>query len=307
LARIILIVDLIQRRSNWKRLVIAEPWLTKNIRFLHVPKTAGSTFDECLFLQYLRPYLLRRHFVFSGNFKADKRRIDAMSRAARTDIVICTGHAPLTTGCEEFDAMPTVMLLRDPVERVKSFCQHVSEGKSPQLHDPVAQGAFDLDEFLAVDRLQLSNFQTRLLLGREGYQLPPGGADTLVAHAMESLESKVACFGVTEEFDRSLLLFREVLGWKGWPVYRSRNIGNPQARIQFEARHVARIEELNLIDMILYRLAREAFIRRLEQYGPKIEEQLTLFRTALAKSGSRFAIIDLARALGRTARAVRGA
>lgn len=180
-------------------------------------------------------------------------------------------------------------------------------GKSPQLHDPVAYGAFDLDEFLAVDQLQLSNFQTRLLLGREGYQLPPGDSDTLVARAMERLESKVACFGVTEEFDRSLLLFREVLGWKSWPVYRSRNIGNPQARIQFEARHVVRIEELNRIDMVLYRLAREAFIRRLGQYGPKIEEELPCFRAALAKSGWRFAIIDLARALGKTARAIRGA
>ena len=281
--------------------------MTEKIRFLHIPKTAGSTFDECLFLQYLRPYLLRRQFVFSGNFKADAKRIDAMSPAARSRIAICTGHAPLTTGCEEFDVMPTVMLLRDPVERVKSFCQHVSEGKSPHLHDPAAKGAFDLDEFLAGERFQLSNFQARLVLGREGYQLPTGDSDTLVARAVENLESKIACFGITEDFDRSLLLFKEVLGWKSWPVYRSRNVSDQQARIQFEARHVARIEELNRIDIALYQVAREAFIRRLEHYGPKIEEELPLFRAALGTSGARFAVIDLARGLGRAARAIRGA
>lgn len=281
--------------------------MTKKIRFLHIPKTAGSTFDECLFLQYLRPYLLRRQFVFSGNFKADAKRIDAMSPAVLGRIAICTGHAPLTTGCEEFDVMPTVMLLRDPVERVKSFCQHVSEGKSPYLHDPATKGAFDLDDFLAGERFQLSNFQARLLLGREGYQLPAADSDTLVARAMENLESKLVCFGITEDFDRSLLLFREVLGWKSWPVYRSRNVSDQRALIRFEARHIARIEELNRIDIALYQLAREAFARRLAHCGPKIEEELPLLRVALVTTRARFVVIDLARGLGRVARAIRGA
>ena len=281
--------------------------LTEKIRFLHIPKTAGSTFDECLFLQYLRPYLLRQQFVFSGNIKADTKRIEAMSPAARSRIAICTGHAPLTTGFEEFDAMPTVMLLRDPVERVKSFCQHVSEGKSPQLYSPSADGAFDLDQFLGSDRVQLNNFQTRLVLGRKGYQLPAGEPDDLARRAMALLESELACFGITADFDRSVLLFKHVLGWEKWPFYRSRNIGDPQARIQFEAHHIARIEEFNSIDIALYGMAREAFYRRLEQYRPKIEEALPEFRSALEKSGSRFAIIDLARALGRAARAFSGA
>lgn len=281
--------------------------MNKKIRFLHVPKTAGSTFDECLFLKYLWPYLLRRQFVFSGNFKADKQRIDAMSPAARNRIAICTGHAPLTSGCREFDGMPTVVLLRDPVERVKSFCQHVSEGKSPQLYDPAVNGAFDLDRFLAKDRVQLNNFQARLVLGRKGYQLPPDDADTLVERAMELLESKISCFGVTEDFDRSLLLFRDVLGWKSWPLYRSRNVSDPRARIQFEARHLARIEELNRIDIALYRRAREAFVRRLQQCGPKIEGELPQFRAALDKPSMRFVVIDLARGLGGISRAIRGA
>ena len=35
-----------------------------------------------------------------------------------------------------------------------------------------------------------------------------------------------AGYGLTEDFDRSLLLFRQVLGWRSWPIYRSRNAGN---------------------------------------------------------------------------------
>lgn len=281
--------------------------MTEKIRFLHIPKTAGSTFDECLFLQYLRPYLLRRLFVFRGRLAEDAQRIDGMSPAARDRIAICTGHAPLVTDIEVVDAMPTVTLLRDPVERVRSFCQHVSEGKSPRLYDPAVNGAFNLDEFLAVDRVQLSNFQTRMLLGRGNYQLPQGDSDALVAQGMAMLESKLACFGITEDLDRSLLLFREVLGWQHWPVYRSRNVSNPQARIGFEARHVARIRELNRIDIALYQLARELYVRRLEQYSAKFDRELPLFRAALNNTAPRFAILDFSRRLALVARMLRRA
>ncbi len=281
--------------------------MTEKIRFLHIPKTAGSTFDECLFLQYLRPYLLRRLFVFKGKLAEDAQRIDAMSPAVRGRIAICTGHAPLVTDIEVVDAMPTVTLLRDPVERVRSFCQHVSEGKSPKLYDPAANGVFDLDLFLAVHRVQLNNFQTRMLLGRGSYKLPHGDSDAIVAQGMNILESTLACFGITEDLDRSLLLFREVLGWQHWPVYRSRNVSNPQARIQFEARHVARIKELNRIDIALYELARELYDRRQEQYSAKFDRELPLFRAALKNTAPRFALLDFSRRLALVARMLRRA
>lgn len=278
--------------------------MTNKIRFLHIPKTAGSTFDECLFQQYLRPYLLRRIYVFRGKLADNVQRIAAMSPAARGRIAICTGHAPLLTGIDEVDAMPTVTLLRDPVARVRSFCQHVSEGKSLQLYNPAVDGVFDLDAFLAVDRIQLHNFQTRMLLGQANYQLPAGDTDTLAAQGLAVLQSQLACFGITEDFDRSVLLFKEVLGWRRWPLYRSRNVSNPQARIRFEPRHLARIEELNRIDIALYQLACDAYTRRLAQYCAQFEAQMPLFRAALEKSGPRFAIMDFSRWL---ARLVRGA
>jgi hypothetical protein len=278
--------------------------LTGKIRFLHIPKTAGSTFDECLFLLYLRPYLLRRQFVFSGDIEADQRRFAGLSPQARRRITICTGHAPRVTGCSEIDAMPTVTLLRHPVERVKSFCQHISEGKSPQIYSPVGHGPFDLDALLDSGRIQLNNFQSRMVLGERGYALPAGEANTLAPRAMALLDSQFSCFGLTEDIDRSLLLFRRQLRWEQWPLYRSRNSSNPQAQLQFETRHIARIEALNTIDLALYQLARDTFYRRLQVQCPDLEEELPLFRSALAGSRPRFAVIDLARSLGKISRSL---
>ena len=272
------------------------------IRFLHIPKTAGTTFDECLFRQYLGPYLLRRQFVFSGNIEADRQRLARMSGAALGRIAICTGHAPRVTGCAQIDALPTVTLLRHPVERVISFCRHISEGKSPQIYSPEKHGAFDLDELLGSGRIQLNNFQSRMVLGEGDYRLPAGSENALADRAMALLASQFSCFGLTGELDRSLLLFQRVLGWRKWPLYRSRNSSNPESALRFEARHMARIEELNSLDLAFYELAREAFFSRWQAHGPELEAELPRFRSALAKPGPQFAVIDLARQAGKWGR-----
>jgi hypothetical protein len=278
--------------------------LIQKIRFLHIPKTAGTTFDECLFRQYLGPYLLRRQFVFSGNIAADQRRLARMSEAALERIAICTGHAPLVTGCAQIDALPTVTLLREPVERVKSLCRHISEGKSPQIYCREKHGVFDLDALLGSGRIQLNNFQSRIVLGEGGYKLPAASESALADRAMALLASRFVCFGLTGELDRSLLLFQRVLGWQKWPLYRSRNTSNPEVPLQFEARHIARIEELNRLDIALYERARETFFRRWQEHGAELEAALPRFRSALAKPQPHFAVIDLARQVGKWRRLV---
>lgn len=275
--------------------------MTDKIRFLHIPKTAGSTFDECLFVQYLGSWLLRRQFVFSGNLEADQQRYQKLSPAARSRIVICTGHAPRLTACAELDALPTITLLRHPVERVKSLCQHISEGKSVKINGNRA-GDFDLDELLESGRIQLNNFQSRMLLGRQGFRLPRGSNTSLATRATEVLASELRCFGLTEDFDRSLLLFRQVLGWRKLPVYRSRNRKNPRALLSFQQRHLDRIEQLNTIDIELYDKARALFYQRLGQQCPDIEKDLVQLRSALARPSPAFAAIDLARTLARVYR-----
>ena len=278
--------------------------LSGKTRFLHIPKTSGSTFDECLFALHWRPYLLRHRFVFSGNLRLDRRRYQAMTPAARGRVAICMGHAPLHTGCEELDDLPTLTLLREPVSRVKSFCQHVSEGKSPNIYRSDQGQPFDLDEFLASGRIQLNNFQSRMILGDEDYALPSGDTQVLARQAISSLESDFCCYGLTEDFDRSLLLFRQVLGWRSWPIYRSRNAGNPRALLRFEPRHIQRIRELNVLDEQLYASAREGFYRRVATQCPDMAEQLSAFRSVQARPHGAFVVIDIARAVGRLARAV---
>jgi hypothetical protein len=241
------------------------------LRFLHIPKTAGSTFDEGLFVAYLRAYLLRRKFVFSGNFANDLQRYERLSPGHREKIALFLGHAPRVTGIAAVDGLPTITLFRNPLERVKSFCQHVSEGKSPVINPVAAGRAMDLDAFLASGRLQLDNLQRNDLCG----------------------------FGITEDFNRSMLLFKHTLGWKTFPLYRSRNVKNTKQLLTFEPCHIEKITELNQIDIKLYDRACILFRDRLERLVPDIERELAEYEKQLARPHPIFTAMDAARSIRR--------
>lgn len=224
------------------------------VRFLHIPKTAGTTLTFVL----RRRYEGKPHFHFSGNAGEDLKRYDALPDEVRKEIALFTGHAGIKTGIPAADDIPIITLLREPVARVKSFCQHVSERKSPYLLDRFPPDAFDLDDFLCSDNGELSNLQTKLLLGRpiEGLS-----ASEAVDIALGNLLEKITCFGIQEHFDESLALIAWTLGVKP-PAYGSRNQRDPTRALRFDRSHIEKITELNTIDLELYERARQSFTKR---------------------------------------------
>ncbi|MDQ3775099.1 MAG: hypothetical protein M3461_12440 [Pseudomonadota bacterium] len=224
------------------------------LRFLHIPKTAGTTLTFVL----RRWYEGSPHFHFSGNVGEDLKRYDALPDEVRKQIALFTGHAGIKTGIPAADNIPIITLLREPVARVKSFCQHVSERKSPYLLYLFPPDAFDLDAFLCSDNGELSNLQTKLLLGRSIEGL---SASEAVDIALGNLLEKITCFGIQEHFDESLALIAWTLGIKP-PAYGSRNQRDPTRALRFDRSHLDKIIELNAIDLELYERARQSFMQR---------------------------------------------
>jgi hypothetical protein len=226
------------------------------LRFLHIPKTGGSTFTAILQDQYSE----KKRFDFTGNITADIKRFEALHENDRENIALFTGHAPIVTGIRKVDNATTITLLRDPISRVKSYCQYVSEGKIPNLIADFPSEAFPLDNFLKSGNAELSNFQTRLLvndgLSPSFYALSASEARDA---ALDNLFTKISHFGLQEYFDESLIVFSLALNWR-MPIYVSLNKKNTNKLIQFEKYQVERIAEMNAIDMEVYRLAKEKFI-----------------------------------------------
>ena len=243
------------------------------IRFLHIPKTAGTTFTDCL-----NRFYKGRHFLFSGDLQKDKARYRKISKSKRGQISMFGGHAPRITGIPEVDTLPIITFFRDPVERVKSYCQHVSEGKSRHLLKDYPPSKFNLDAFLDSGINELSNIQTKLILGEQKQQLPDADKKTILETAVKVLKKDITCFGFTEQFDKSLVLLHYKLGWKKWPVYKKLNVKNRQKLITFSEDHIKKIRELNEIDIEVYNKALDLFNEQFCSIVDTIESNWACFQ-----------------------------
>ena len=179
------------------------------------------------------------------------------------------GHAPIISGIEAADDAEIITFLRDPVRRVKSFCNHVAEGKSPYLREEFPPDRFDLDRFLDSGNNELSNLQTKMLINRADSgswgSLTTSQLATATDAALDTLFNRLSLYGIQEYFDQSLLLICAHFRWKT-PLYRPLNERKGNGLI-FEERHLARIAELNALDIAVYRRAAEHFPEVLRRGG----------------------------------------
>jgi hypothetical protein len=168
----------------------------------------------------------------------------------------------LTSNCQV--ARKIITFLREPVSRVKSFIQHIAEGKSPEY----LTGPFDLDQFLESGIADLSNLQTRMLINKGSF-ISRSLMDTILKSeardmALYNLFNGVSEFGIQEYFDESLVLFARSLNWS-IPYYISVNKKNTKYLVEFKQRHLDRIAELNSIDTELYIAAKANFLSIIER------------------------------------------
>jgi len=242
----------------------------QNLRFVHIPKTAGTTFTQILNRQYGH----NNRFQFTGDIKVDKNNFCQLTSTQKNNISLFIGHAPIYTGIDFIDGIETVTLLRDPIERVKSFCQHAAEGKSEYINDLLAGTQFNLDNFLNRGILELNNLQTKMLVntGKCAINFDLSQEQALTT-AIKNLTAKITAFGLVEYFDESLMLFKKTFNWQtphfnyfNLPSYQSVNIKDKTKLLQFEPHHIAKIKELNKLDIELYNQAKEIFFKRLERY-----------------------------------------
>ena len=233
------------------------------LRFLHIPKTAGTTFNQIL----MRQYPGKGHFHFTGDIAADIERFQALAEEEKQNIVLFGGHAPITTGIPEADET-IVTFLREPISRVESFCQHVYQGKSPYLLKEFPPEKFSLDEFLNSGNTELANLQTKMLINQGKSDsmdlIDRLSASEVVNRALKNLSEKIVCFGLQEYFDESLILFATQFRWKTL-YYDSINRTDPSRKLEFKDHHVKRIAELNALDIEVYQQAKKKFLDQISR------------------------------------------
>lgn len=229
----------------------------KSIRFLHLQKTGGSTLS----------IILRRQYAFRPTFylgrPQDEAKLHTQLASGELRPALFLGHRDFSVGIEAVDRAQTITLLREPVKRVISLCQHVYEGRECYMLNDFPPGHFDLDRFLHSGNYELFNFQTRMLLPKTSQSFDTlvanHSATALVESAFQTLLTQVAAFGLTECFDESLMVFATTLKWRLPPVYVRRNQGDRANHLVYEQRHLDQIAAMNQLDAMLYQRAKAHF------------------------------------------------
>ncbi len=228
--------------------------------FVHIEKTAGTSFIHILRHNYFLRYLDVRPFSDSSNglfttadLKTSLKINPFLSAMAGHSLVAYTNLE------EQTPDIQYVTLLRDPVKRYISQYRHWVEKKKINI---------SIEEFL--EKREFWNFQTKKISGE---------ADLSVAKNI--LKNKFLLVGTVESFDGFLILLKNKLQDMNFdPRYRQQNLAKKKvAPESFTPEILAKIKEINAIDVELYNyVTGQLYPGYISEYSEKFSTDLAHFK-----------------------------
>ncbi len=141
-------------------------------------------------------------------------------------------------------------MLRNPPDLIRSVYQHVRRTEDHDFYYFASQMSFR--EFVFTDnadlRIGINNWQTRCITSQFDVDTQPD-----LALAKQYLREEYAWVGLTERYNDSLELLSYTFGWPSLTQYEKQNV-TPNRIEHIEPDVLARIQELNQIDIALYAL-----------------------------------------------------
>jgi hypothetical protein len=245
--------------------------------FLHIPKTAGTTLVRILHRQYAKTgYVWIKAGTSFENAKLQVMR----GRGERFGLV--HGHVPF--GIHDAINRPVryFTLVRDPVDRVLSHYYFARSHPAHRLYREITEKGMTLRDYVMSGITEeLANGQTAMLAGQE--RDTPRGDASLLDQAQVNVTRHFAAVGVTEDFDRTIVLFKLALGWRRPLVYESVNVtaGRPGAKAVDEET-LAAIRSQNRLDELLYRFIRDRFRWAVANNEGPVRRELRVLRLSNA-------------------------
>ncbi len=221
---------------------------------IHIPKTAGTSFQQVLEAQYPDRALMRLDFeyvydnpaepVLRAKNKTDQGLLDSLVRAGEipAHVKALHGHFTLPDVQRFLSASSTVRLvtwLRQPIERVISNYNYLNELLEAEIRDrPQAQRL--------VKRLKRTIFEfASLPVNADKYQIYLGGRQ------LDAFDF----IGLTDHFDQELIQLAELMNWQ---LPQSVHVNKtPRKSFGFTPAEQAALELLYQEDIAIYTAAEE--------------------------------------------------
>jgi hypothetical protein len=256
--------------------------------FVHIRKTAGTTISYVMHRQFSRKEAIE---INASTVEAANRAWNAIRPERRSRIRCVRGHLPYGQDLFAPRAMTCFTVLRDPVERVVSEYYFNLHQAGEKFHATLNRDRVTLDHFVNSElSAEVHNAQTRTLASAKSGANPR----ELLELAVANLRERMAVVGISERLDETLLLCREILGWRRI-VYRPINVNRRRPALdRIAPATVAAIERANSLDRSLYRFGCARMDELIRQYRVS-ESQVVALRSASRIYGAARRVVGLPR------------
>ncbi|WP_100615113.1 sulfotransferase family 2 domain-containing protein [Confluentibacter citreus] len=218
--------------------------------FLHLPKNGGMTFHSIL----NRFYSKESTYNITTGTKSNNSEYAFvnMTDLERTKINLVKGH--LMFGLHQYMNSNTkyVTFLRKPDERIISFYYYVLRKPKNNLYHKVKSDKMSLYDFATrIESKHVNNCQVRWISGIDDKE------EYMLEKALENIERHFSFVGITEKFNASLILLKNLYNWP-LPYYKVKNKTKNRPTLDaIDKKTIDEINHLNNADNILYKLIDE--------------------------------------------------
>ena len=242
---------------------------------LHIPKTGGTTLRDIIQRQYQSEKIL-----MIPKLDESEDILKEVSTSQINQLKLIQGHLKYGIHNHFHRRAKYFAIIRDPINRVLSTYYYVlSQKNNPQnlstsnnqmtIYDYVQSG---VNPFLI-------NGQTQLISGKTGnIDNPIIKSEELFSLAKENIANDFLFLGITEMFDETILILKNMLGWH-MPYYsianRTKNKPNYDA---VDPTVISFLKEHNQLDIKLYNITKTSLLNKIVEENDIFQNRINKFK-----------------------------
>ena len=218
------------------------------IIYVHITKTAGGTLHKIIENYYQKEEVFIFHTAISRNSNCFKEIQDIPEKTLQK-LKYITGHIPY--GMHELINRPCVYLvtMRNPVDIVLSVYYFIQQHPHLLAQYPALK-QMSLSDFIESKHSLSQNIQIRYLRGNQiDFDIPV--TKEHLNNSIDNIKLDNTTVGLTEYFDESLILFKNLYGWETINFYPVNLTPNKPKKDSVPKNIINKIIDNNQYDLFL--------------------------------------------------------
>jgi len=242
---------------------------------LHIPKTGGTTLRDIIQRQYRSEKIL-----MIPKLEESENILKEVSTSQINQLKLIQGHLKYGIHNHFHRRAKYFAIIRDPINRVLSTYYYVLSQKNNPQNLSTSNNQMTIYDFVqsGVNPF-LINGQTKLISGKTGnIDNPIIESEELFSLAKENIENDFLFLGITEMFDETILILKNMLGWH-MPYYSIAN--RTKKKPNYDAVNptiISFIKEHNQLDIKLYNITKTSLLNRIAEENDLFQDRINKFK-----------------------------